>query len=210
MLALVNLNRDASYLGFLLTFLFTAQHASAAPIRVVITEVTSIRFGHAAVNANNPSNAHLKPNLMIGDAPQLDDAGRHKKPHRHCGGGGLRNKALALSNAFRQALGLPLIETHARPSAAEKEIHGGIIRILPMPFVGTPSTHEGDEVTKGHHGHRFMRHRGSFLGRVHHALMALGPWEGRAVAFVLGKLSIRTFSTSRTKYYFQDAESVFS
>ncbi|GBE78802.1 hypothetical protein SCP_0116950 [Sparassis crispa] len=33
---------------------------------------------------------------------------------------------------------------------------------------------------KGGHRHR------SFLRGVHFALMALGPWEGRAVAFVLG------------------------
>ncbi|KAJ7090847.1 hypothetical protein B0H15DRAFT_837078 [Mycena belliarum] len=39
------------------------------------------------------------------------------------------------------------------------------------------------------HGHmRFYHHHGeqSFLMRVHFALMSLGPWEGRAVAFVLG------------------------
>ncbi|PCH35947.1 hypothetical protein WOLCODRAFT_28229 [Wolfiporia cocos MD-104 SS10] len=33
---------------------------------------------------------------------------------------------------------------------------------------------------------RFRHHRGPFLRRLHFALMALGPWEGRAVAFVLG------------------------
>ncbi|KAI0682875.1 hypothetical protein C8T65DRAFT_548171, partial [Cerioporus squamosus] len=27
---------------------------------------------------------------------------------------------------------------------------------------------------------------GSFLRRVHHTLMSLSPWEGRAVTFVLG------------------------
>jgi len=33
---------------------------------------------------------------------------------------------------------------------------------------------------------RFRHHHGPFLRRMHFALMALGPWEGRAVAFVLG------------------------
>jgi hypothetical protein len=38
-----------------------------------------------------------------------------------------------------------------------------------------------------HGGHfRHMHHHGSFLRRIHRALMSLGPWEGRAVAFVLG------------------------
>ncbi|KAI0369617.1 hypothetical protein BV20DRAFT_945602, partial [Pilatotrama ljubarskyi] len=59
-----------------------------------------------------------------------------------------------------------------------------------MPFVGTPvrpAFVEGEEAWGGRRArlHRIHRH-GSFLRRVHHALMALGPWEGRAVAFVLG------------------------
>ncbi|KZV72843.1 hypothetical protein PENSPDRAFT_335163 [Peniophora sp. CONT] len=39
-----------------------------------------------------------------------------------------------------------------------------------------------------HHGGHFrhMHHRGSFIRRIHRALMSLGPWEGRAIAFVLG------------------------
>lgn len=38
-----------------------------------------------------------------------------------------------------------------------------------------------------HHGPQFRAHRDeSFMMRLHYALMSLGPWEGRAVAFVLG------------------------
>ncbi|EIW63662.1 uncharacterized protein TRAVEDRAFT_26841 [Trametes versicolor FP-101664 SS1] len=65
-----------------------------------------------------------------------------------------------------------------------------------LPFVGTPVrpafAMEETEMAPGwvgrpaHRFQRFHRHHGSFLRRVHHALMALGPWEGRAVAFVLG------------------------
>ncbi|OJT15847.1 hypothetical protein TRAPUB_2836, partial [Trametes pubescens] len=66
-----------------------------------------------------------------------------------------------------------------------------------LPFVGTPvrpafameDSQEGSGWAVGRPAHRFQRfhrHHGSFLRRVHHALMALGPWEGRAVAFVLG------------------------
>ncbi|KAL1941935.1 hypothetical protein VTO73DRAFT_6465 [Trametes versicolor] len=65
-----------------------------------------------------------------------------------------------------------------------------------LPFVGTPVrpafAMEEAQVAPGwagrpaHRFQRFHRHHGSFLRRVHHALVALGPWEGRAVAFVLG------------------------
>ncbi|KAL7281829.1 hypothetical protein ACG7TL_005152 [Trametes sanguinea] len=66
-----------------------------------------------------------------------------------------------------------------------------------LPFIGTPvrpafAMAEGGEerwgmsAPGGRHVHRFHRHHGSFLRRVHHALVVLGPWEGRAVAFVLG------------------------
>jgi hypothetical protein len=47
--------------------------------------------------------------------------------------------------------------------------------------------HHGQDNGIRRHGgcHGFRRFRG-FMTRLHRALMALGPWEGRAVAFVLG------------------------
>ncbi|KAI0630046.1 hypothetical protein C8Q77DRAFT_1063594 [Trametes polyzona] len=65
---------------------------------------------------------------------------------------------------------LPFVGTPVRPAFAEVDREQG--------WVGRPS--------HAQRIHRFHRHHGSFLRRVHHALMALGPWEGRAVAFVLG------------------------
>ena len=69
-----------------------------------------------------------------------------------------------------------------------------------LPFIGTPVNYHNSPKPSGpgrfgilpvaagrgghHHGHH--HHRMSFLHRVHKALMVLGPWEGRAVAFVLG------------------------
>jgi hypothetical protein len=104
-------------------------------------------------------------------------------------GARFREKSLAISNAFRQALGLSFIE-------AENKMHI-------LPFVGTPPTFvevgpngvDGKAGGRGngihphhHHHHGFKRKLANkpFLARVHLALMALGPWEGRAVAFVLG------------------------
>jgi len=96
----------------------------------------------------------------------------------------MRAKAIAISNAFRKVLGLPLIEAHARPHVdGEKEAHGGIVRIMPSPFIDTPV--EEGEMQKAHH-HQHKQHKDSFMRRIHHALMSLGPWEGRAVAFVIG------------------------
>ncbi len=71
-----------------------------------------------------------------------------------------------------------------------RENLGGEIHIL--PFIGTPG--DGPKPTPVHEepklgmGHGPMRHRvcGSFLKRLNFAITALGPWEGRAVAFVLG------------------------
>jgi len=49
---------------------------------------------------------------------------------------------------------------------------------------------EGPVRHHGHHRHHHFKghfhHHQSFFSRVHFALMTLGPWEGRAVAFVLG------------------------
>jgi len=173
-----------SLLPFLIAGAGIAQHVSASPIRIIVTEVSSnIRLGHPAANANNNSNvAHVAPAIMA-TTLQIDDAGRQNKSHHLCGGR-VRAKAIAISNVFRQALGLPLIEAPPRPSTdGDKEMHGGLIR-MPMPF-GTAV--QGDEMQmKGPHHHQFKHHKSSFMRRIHHALMALGPWEGRAVAFVIG------------------------
>lgn len=164
----------------------TAQHVSASPIRVVVTEISSIRLGHAAADVNGNSNIAHFPPAIVGN--QVDDAGRHKK-HRLCRGG-MRAKAIAISNAFRKALGLPLIETHA-PVGGEHEVHNGLVRVMPMSFIGTPADDQG-EMPQGHHHihhHQHKHHKGSFMRRIHRALMSLGPWEGRAVAFVIGKFT---------------------
>ena len=121
-----------------------------------------------------------------------------------CRANRFREKAVDISNLFREALGLPLIKPGSHDDSK--------LRIL--PFIGTPTTFasvNGKEVDgpirvitfekppphhHGHHGHGGPRHhkgghhhlgRGSFINRIHYSLMNLGRWEGRAVAFVLGK-----------------------
>ncbi|OAX36219.1 hypothetical protein K503DRAFT_850990 [Rhizopogon vinicolor AM-OR11-026] len=195
---------------------------SAEPIRVIESSNANanIRFGHALANANVNGNddsdnvVHLvRPTVVMTTTTEIKGKGRH-----FCGAS-LKEKALRMSNAFRHALGLPVIEMGDH-DAFKGEVPNipapitGEVRILPMPFIGapiTPSTdpseenHSGDikdgvrvisidgEPRHRHHHHHHhhphdMKHKkaGTFFRRVHRAIMALGRWEGRAVAFVLG------------------------
>jgi len=94
--------------------------------------------------------------------------------------------------SFRIALGFSTGDKHVKATVQEFKI---------LPFIGTPNVVEvppapvrvvqnSPEHAHGYGAHRFHhKHSGerpSFLMRVHLALMSLGPWEGRAVAFVLG------------------------
>lgn len=160
-----------------------------------------LRFGHALADSHVAKiSTQIQPPLII--LQQLS-------------GKRIKDKAIQISNTFRHAFGLPLIETtQVRPG---ENVHGGMIHVL--PFVGTPSNfieagekshypvksshHKliGDQTNikphhrhHYHHGHRFHRWEGNtFTMRVHNALMSLGPWEGRAVAFVLGEYCYRPF-----------------
>ncbi|KAG1844340.1 hypothetical protein DFJ58DRAFT_802904 [Suillus subalutaceus] len=197
---------------------------SAEPVRVLVESPSNananIRFGHAIANANVNGNDDsdnvgrlVRPSLVMTTSTEI------KGKHHFCGAS-LKAKALRMSNAFRHALGLPLIETGdhdafkgevaSTPGSVSGELH-----ILPIPLFGQPvassvpaSSSEKDNSgdvkellpdgsvvrvyrqhgAESHHHHHDMKHKkaGSFLRRVHRAIMALGLWEGRAVAFVLG------------------------
>lgn len=198
---------------------------SAEPLRVLVESPSNananIRFGHALANANVNGNDDsdnvarlVRPSLVMATSTEI------KGKHHFCGAS-LKAKALRMSNAFRHALGLPLIEmgdhdafkgeVTSNPGSVSGELH-----ILPIPLFGQPVTSsvpasssekENSEDVKEllrdgsvmrvyrqhgaeshHRNHHDMKHKkaGSFLRRVHRAIMALGLWEGRAVAFVLG------------------------
>ncbi|RPD54440.1 hypothetical protein L227DRAFT_511759 [Lentinus tigrinus ALCF2SS1-6] len=185
-----------------------ASLVAASPIRVVVTEVsaTDLRFGHAAIPAQ-PNDGFASPILHPIEVVPLTPDGT-SRPHRRPPCKSMKDKALDASNALRQILGLDPIKPDIRMHHAHHiELEGGVVNAgvmtrpfkegaLPvLPFVGTPVrpafAPEGEEMD--HRGRRPMwanrphhRLQGSFLRRVHHALMSLGPWEGRAVAFVLG------------------------
>ncbi|KAI0731607.1 hypothetical protein C8Q72DRAFT_821582 [Fomitopsis betulina] len=67
--------------------------------------------------------------------------------------------------------GRPMELVPVEPQTAQEDV--GPVRIVHM-------SGPEDRPRRFHHRH------GPFLRRMHFALMALGPWEGRAVAFVLG------------------------
>ncbi|KAF5365695.1 hypothetical protein D9758_003273 [Tetrapyrgos nigripes] len=172
-----------------------AAFVSATPMRVVLVSSgqensPNLRFGHAMGS--------------IGPVLHAESSANHTVDNRR-GCSRFHQKAIEFSNTFRQALGLPIIETKFK--SKDGQLHGGAIRI--MPFIGTPpvaveligaegKTRGGEKVEFAHpvrvhhhhHGHGPMfhhrLHRESFLRRLHVALMTLGPWEGRAIAFVLG------------------------
>jgi hypothetical protein len=126
-------------------------------------------------------------------ATLVKPAGSGRKMRRPCHAR-LREKSLEISNMFRKVLGLPLIKTIDTPA----KVPEGKYRILPL--MGVPpaiiEAKEGTAVREGkegkprhrhhHHHHKHHGHKGSFMKRLHFSIMALGPWEGRAVAFVLG------------------------
>lgn len=183
------------------SFLCTVGLVAAEPIRVIDTANANIRFGHALANANvNGNDDHVarivRPMTPIDSDPPSQ--GKGKGLTRHLCGASLREKALRLSNAFRHALGLPLIE-------ADREVTR--VHILPVGYPNVivqeeldeegkpknhheqehPDGHHGHHRVHGHHGHHHKHHHKTFLNRIHRAIKALGPWEGRAVAFVLGE-----------------------
>jgi len=166
---------------------------------VAVTGVAQVFAApHMVITTIIPDNA-FTPKLPVGVGHQVPD--RFVRPQvlpnirRPCHGGHpnrFKQKAVELSNFFRQALGLPLI-AGGHPGPA----HDGA-RIL---FIGTPGSRmelgpnfRENPHPRPHHHHRphpgpHPHHRlgqGDFLGRINYSLMNLGRWEGRAVAFVLG------------------------
>ncbi|KAG0696973.1 hypothetical protein DFH29DRAFT_948871 [Suillus ampliporus] len=195
-----------SILPVLLAGAGIVSQVSAEPLRVVVENPSNananIRFGHALANANVNGNDDsdnvvrlVRPSIVMATSTEV------KGKHHFCGAS-LKAKALRMSNAFRHALGLPLIEMGDH-DAFKGEVASnpgpvtGEVRILPMPFVGAPITPNIPAsspvtgvhiVSVPHPHHHDMKHKKakSFLRRIHRAIMALSLWEGRAVAFVLG------------------------
>lgn len=173
-------------------------------------------IANANVNGNDDSDnvvRLVRPTFVMTTTTEVKGKG---KGHHFCGAS-IKAKALRMSNAFFHALGLPVNEMGDHGSFKGEVPNDAVpitgeVRILPVPFIGgapitsniptNPSQEEhpgangirislpdGHRHHHHHHHHHDMKHKkaGTFLMRVHRAIMALGPWEGRAVAFVLGE-----------------------
>ncbi|KAH6906488.1 hypothetical protein BKA70DRAFT_1372465 [Coprinopsis sp. MPI-PUGE-AT-0042] len=198
----------------------SAALVSASPLRVIVVSSTSVerpvdfpgavRFGHAVPEIPRPA---------FGWAPGMPPPVRAQRKGP-CMKGIFKQKAINVSNSFRKIFGFPPIEQYEQHEIPHgKEIHGGLIRIMPfvpeggrplpmpMPHVEGPvrggndwrgRTEGGNEaqpvrnIVISHpydngHVRIFHHYQGqNFFARIQNAIMSLGPWEGRAVAFVLG------------------------
>jgi len=157
--------------------------AAANPLHVMMSpkDVSPLRMGHAAANAG---------------ANDLSD-GKPKPRMRHL----CKNMQKAVQGTASRLLALIGIGEHS-VSVTAPVPEGGVTRIQittsgPLHKVGfRPAPPASGGPMPGAQGTPIWPHPmyisqedrldGPFMHRAHRALMSLGPWEGRIVAFVLG------------------------
>jgi hypothetical protein len=159
--------------------------AAPNPVKLMMsTEVSAFRLGHAAANTGAPLGPGAQPTKM-----------------RHL----CKNMQQIVQNTATRLLtiigisGPSLSGTMPVPEGRFGRVHVTYHKFIPLPVIDPALTLEtGDSqggpypdgtVMHHHEVHKFHKDdqpRGPFLHRVHRALMSLGPWEGRIVAFVLG------------------------
>jgi hypothetical protein len=148
------------------------QSAEAAPIRITVVthqewssgpsvggpDGSVFRIGHAMSMPNHPVPGPAVP----------QKAGCHMRPGK--------GSHTSLSDTLRKALGLPPVE--------DQHPHHAYIgaTVIPAPIF----VEEGRIANKAQKIVGYKSGEEPFLRRVHTALLELGTWEARAVAFVLG------------------------
>jgi len=185
--------------------------ASATPLRVIVVSNGANVPDNGPVAHLRPSQL-MQPGPVI--LTGTTGAKGADVGHAPCSGARFRQKVTSLADSFKIALGFKIAPPQPTTyKSLSSQIHPSpppnAQKLAPLPWVGVPPRFEGKMVPKEdrifwghkaehdaehphhrHQGHgrfRFRHHeRGSFLMRVHFALMSLGVWEGRAVAFVLG------------------------
>jgi hypothetical protein len=174
---------------------------AASPLRVEVITVEQVngpvpapfRFGHAAHQGNNELVAEM---VRIGDGATTTTGGRGGRGRKPCNGMGrsrsaFRTKALELSNAFRKALGLPVIvemypvhstSQSSRPSKptfvehiaplnnhgkkVEEEFH--VVPFMPDQPAVLPVDHNDNDVSILPHPHPHrIHHHGHPHGHIH-------------------------------------------
>jgi len=159
----------------LLSLILSASLAvSAAPLRVVVVSEQAgppsfIRFGHAV--------AHKGPNFEPHVAVLPVVSGGRVVKHKGCAGS-LRLKALQVSNWFKGLVGIPVYKVAIMNPVPVN------VKPVAMDTVDKKKIHF---IQHHHHVHgQHLKRPKVFFQRLTHALMMLGPWEGRIVSFVLG------------------------
>ncbi|KAI9508603.1 hypothetical protein F5148DRAFT_1194629 [Russula earlei] len=137
--------------------------AAANPLHVMIstTEVSAFRLGHPAANPGPSVVPDTKPTRMRHLCKNMQNA--------------VQDTTARLLSII--GIGVPSLAGPAPASAYHK--------LAPVPVIDSAFVIKVED----HGVHKIPKDRqpqASFLHRVHHALMSLGPWEGRIVAFVLG------------------------
>ncbi|KAG8747154.1 hypothetical protein FRC10_002203 [Ceratobasidium sp. 414] len=183
-------------------YVFTPKLQVPAP-DVAPPRAQIIRWGHAAAPAFNlpaldvtaPGHIRPTPTGLLGSPPNLTPDPewirfterlqaqiRDGKVHRGgCRMKGMRTKSLQWGNKLRVILGLPPIDSFHRPSFFVETLtdgNGTVIYRKEIPVNRLPTHHR--------HHMRPLHGRPPLMIRLSHALASLGPWEGRAVSFVLG------------------------
>jgi len=181
----LNINHDM-LLGVYFLLLVGTGIAAPNPVRVTIsaTDVSAIRLGHAVANTGPPVGLDAQPTRMRHLCKNMQKA--------------IQNTATRLLTIIRFS-GPPLSNTAPVPEGRLSRIHFTFHKIISVPVTHPAVGLEAGDSQGGpqpdgtvmhHHGaHNFRNdgpRNGPFLHRVHRALMSLGPWEGRIVAFVLG------------------------
>ncbi|KAI0311582.1 hypothetical protein OF83DRAFT_1177423 [Amylostereum chailletii] len=163
-----------------------ASLVSATPLSIMIstTEVRPFRLGAPAAYPPAPGRNEMHAAIAV----------RPTRMRHLC------DKMQGGVSRFLASIGMPHDEHehgHPPPPIAPFFVGGSLLQDIPLPEAGAQAEPQAEHSGEGqgrrvmmhhhHHGFRPMRHhRGSFTHRIHRALMTLGPWEGRAVAFVLG------------------------
>ncbi|KAI0297217.1 hypothetical protein B0F90DRAFT_1741182 [Multifurca ochricompacta] len=159
-----------------------AGFATANPLRVMIatTEVSAFRLGHPATNVGPAVSADVKPTKMRHLCKNMQKA--------------VQNTASRILSAIGIS-GPSLSVTTPVPEGGISRVQITHHKLVPIPMIEPFMVNAGgkpphQDVSVMHYGvHKDIKdthYRGPLLHRVHRALMLLGPWEGRIVAFVLG------------------------
>ena len=176
--------------------------AQASPIRIVVVSDSNAVSSFSKIQVTEA--AAFRPQAIPhGPMIAMPIAQGQGRGHHLCQK--FKNKALEISNKFRETFGLPLIEKHPEnfimppplplmPLPPPFSMKPNELKILPMDAYPRPlrttfmaeGPHGPLDTMEIRPGHEMMHNR-SFVHRLHRALVVLGPWEGRAVAFVLGE-----------------------